>query len=112
MTDARINRGDIWWGSLNPAQGSEIKKTRPCLVLTQDTLNRLRRSVVVVPLSRAARPHPPVTVKITCLGKPAVAIVDQISAVARHRLKSRANTLRPEELDKVCNAVSTILELQ
>jgi mRNA interferase MazF len=59
MTEPTIMRGDIWWVSLDPAQGSEIKKTRPCIVLSHSTVNRLRRTVVVVPLSSAAKPHPP-----------------------------------------------------
>jgi len=42
MTEQPVKRGDVWWISLDPAQGSEIKKTRPCVVLTHDTLNRLR----------------------------------------------------------------------
>jgi mRNA interferase MazF len=46
-----MKRGDIWWVALDPGQGSEIKKTRPCVVLTKDTLNRLRKTVVVVPLA-------------------------------------------------------------
>ncbi|MCD6293360.1 MAG: type II toxin-antitoxin system PemK/MazF family toxin [Deltaproteobacteria bacterium] len=54
MTASRIKRGDIWWVSLDPTQGSKIKKTQPCVVLTHDTLNRLRRTIVVVPLSTAA----------------------------------------------------------
>src|SRR2546427_714220 len=62
-------RGDIWWVSLDPTQGSEIRKTRPCLVLTANTLNRLRQTVVVVPLSTAARAHPPITVPVTCQGQ-------------------------------------------
>ena len=89
MTKTGIRRGDVWWVSLDPAQGSEIKKTHPCVVLTHDTLNDLRRTVVVVPLSTGAKPHPPITIPLTCQGKPAVAIVDQIRAVAKHRLRSK-----------------------
>jgi mRNA interferase MazF len=111
VTDADIKRGDIWWVSLDPVQGSEIKKTRPCVVLTHDSLNRLRRTVVVIPLSTAAKPHPPITVPVTCQDKSAVAVVDQIRAVAKHRLKSKLGPLATEELDEVCQAVSTILEL-
>ena len=112
MTGVVIKRGDIWWISLDPTQGSEIKKTRPCIVLTHDTINRLRRTVVVVPLSSAAKPHPPITVPVTCQGNSAVAVVDQIRAVAKHRLKSRIETISTEELDEVCQAVSTILEIR
>jgi len=112
MTEPKIKRGDIWWVSLDPTQGSEIKKTRPCVVLTHDTLNRLRRTVVVAPLSTAARPHPPVTIPVTCQGGSAVAVVDQIRAVAKHRLKSRIEALAIDELNEVCQAISTILELR
>jgi mRNA interferase MazF len=112
MSDTPIKRGDIWWVSLDPAQGSEIKKTRPCVVLTHDTMNRLRRTVIVVPLSTAARPHPPITIPVTCQGTSVVAVVDQMRAVAKHRLKSKVETLSPDELDEVCQAVSSILELR
>lgn len=107
-----IKRGDLWWVSLDPTQGAEIKKTRPCLVLSHDTINRLRRTVVVVPLSSASKPHPPITVPVTCQGQTAVAIIDQLRAVARHRLKSQIETLDPQELREVCQAVSSVLELR
>ncbi len=111
MTGAQIKRGEVWWVSLDPSQGAEIKKTRPCLVLTHDTLNRLRRTVVVVPLSTGAKPHPPITVPVTCQGQAAVAVIDQLRAVAKHRLKSRVETLAAGELGEVCRAVARILEL-
>ena len=89
MTNGTIRRGDIWWIGLDPTQGSEIKKTRQCVVFTHDTLNRLRRTAVVIPLSAAAKPHAPITIPVTYQGKATVAIVDQVRAVAKHRLKSR-----------------------
>jgi len=112
MTNATIRRGDVWWISLDPTQWSEIKKTRPCIVLTHDTINRLRQTVVVVPLSTAAKSHPPITVPVTCQGKAVVAVVDQIRAVAKHRLKAKIEALSVDELDEVCQAVSTILEIR
>ncbi len=112
MTDQPITRGDIWWISLDPTQGSEIRKTRPCVVLSHDTLNRLRHTVVVVPLSTAAQPHPPITIPVTCQGESCVAVIDQIRAVAKHRLKSRIEPLDRDELDEVCRAVASILEIR
>jgi mRNA interferase MazF len=109
---SQIKRGDVWWVSLDPTQGAEIKKTRPCLVLSHDTINRLRRTVVVVPLSSAGKPHPPITVPVTCQGQTAVAIIDQLRAVARHRLRSQIETLDRQELGEVCQAVSSVLELK
>jgi mRNA interferase MazF len=104
-------RGEVWWVSLDPAQGSEIKKTRPCLVLTANMLNRMRNTVVVIPFSTAAKPHPPITVSITCEGKNAVAVIDQVRAVAKHRLRSRIEIASPETLDAVIAALEQILEL-
>ena len=111
MSNTEIKRGDIWWVSLDPAKGAEIKKTRPCLVLTNNTLNRLRKTVVVVPLSTAAKAHPPITIQLTCEGQPAVAIIDQIRAVAKHRLKTRIESASTEAIKAVTRALSEIIEI-
>ncbi|MBI2891717.1 MAG: type II toxin-antitoxin system PemK/MazF family toxin [Nitrospirae bacterium] len=106
-----MRRGDIWWVNLDPTQGSEIKKTRPCLVLTSDTLNRLRKTVVVIPLSTAAKSHPPITIPIACKDRPTVAIMDQVRAVGKHRLRTRIESASAEAMNSVGKALSTILEL-
>lgn len=111
MKESAVRRGEVWWVGLDPTQGSEIRKTRPCLVLTSDTLNRLRKTVVVVPLSTAAKAHPPITVTVSCEGRPSVAVIDQIRAVGKHRLRSKIESIREGDLKAVCDAVSTILEL-
>jgi mRNA interferase MazF len=107
-----MRRGDIWWMALDPGQGSEIKKTRPCVVLTNDTLNRLRKTVVVVPLSTAAKAHTPITVPVTCQGRAAVAVIDQVRAVAKHRLQSKVESLSSKDLETITMALSTILEIR
>ena len=112
MSEPHVARGEVWWISLDPTQGAEIKKTRPCVVLTHDTLNQLRRTVVVIPLSTAARPHPPITIPVTCQGQPAVAIIDQIRAVAKHRLKSKLEDMTSNDLVAITRAISTILEIR
>jgi mRNA interferase MazF len=106
-----VLRGDVWWVSLDPTQGAEIQKTRPCLVLSSDVLNRFRQTVVVVPFSTSARPHPPISIAVTCQGKPSVAIIDQIRAVSRQRLKSKIETCSAATLRTVTKAVEVILEL-
>ena len=107
-----MTRGDVWWVALDPTQGSEIKKTRPCVVLTHDTLNRLRKTVVVVPLSTAATPHPPITVAVTCQGQAPAAVIDQIRAVAKHPRQSQMKTLSAIDLSAITRAISTILEIR
>ena len=112
MSEPDVARGEVWWVSLDPTQGAEIRKTRPCVVLTHDTLNKLRRTVVVIPLSTAAKAHPPITVPVTCQRQPAVAVIDQIRAVAKHRLKSKLETMTADDLAAISRAISTILEIR
>jgi mRNA-degrading endonuclease toxin of MazEF toxin-antitoxin module len=81
-------------------------------VLTHNTLNQLRKTVVVVPLSTATNPHPPITVPVTCQGRAAVAVIDQIRSVAKHRLQSKVETLVTKDLEAITRAISTILELR
>lgn len=111
MSEAAVVRGDIWWVALDPAQGSEIRKTRPCVVLTHNTLNQLRKTVVVIPLSSTAKPHPPITVPVMCQGQPAVAVIDQVRAVTKHRLKSKIEAMSHTDLVAINRAISTILEV-
>lgn len=108
MTPAR---GEVWWVRIDPTLGSEIRKTRPALVLTADVLNRMRQTVVVVPLSTAARAHPPVTVPVRCRGEQAVAVVDQVRAVSRERLVSKIETASEDDVLAVGEALARILEL-
>lgn len=104
-------RGEIWWVSLDPTQGSEIKKTRPCLVITSNTLNRLRQTVVVIPFSTAARAHPPLTINVTCQGKKAVAVIDQVRAIAKHRLRAKIESATPQIIESVTQSLAQILEM-
>jgi mRNA interferase MazF len=111
MIEIPVKRGEIWWIDLDPSQGSEIRKTRPCLIITNDTLNRLRKTIVVIPLSTAAKPHPPITVNIQCQGKNVVAVIDQIRAVGKHRLKNKIESISDYDFEKVLKAISEILEI-
>ena len=52
-------RGEVWWVRLDPTLGSEIAKTRPCVIVSGNVFNRLRRTVVVLPLSTAPPPSRP-----------------------------------------------------
>ena len=104
-------RGDVWWVSLGPTVGSEIAKTRPCVILTNNILNDRRRTVVVVPLSSSPRPNPPLLVAVVCEGRPATAVIDQIRAVSKERLQRRMSALSTEHLDDLEAALKQILDL-
>lgn len=104
-------RGEVWWVRLDPTLGSEIKKTRPCLVVSTNVLNERRRTVVVVPLSSAPQASPPLLVPVVCADRPAVAVLDQIRAVAKERLDRPMGSLSTEHMEAVEDGLRQIFEL-
>ena len=104
-------RGEIWWVNLDPSIGSEINKTRPCVVISNGVVNQHRRTVVVIPLSTSPRAAPPVVVSVQCAGRPAVAMIDQVRAIARERLKDRIELLSAGQLGAIEDALREILDL-
>lgn len=106
-----IKRGSIYWTNLNPTRGSEIRKKRPCVVVGVDPVNRARRTVVVIPLSSSEKAHPPLAISITCMGKKAIAITDQIRAVDKSRLIEPCDEMNPEEMKNLEQGLKIVLGL-
>jgi mRNA interferase MazF len=106
-----MKRGDVWWTEFDPARGVEVRKTRPAAILSIDQVNRARGSVVVVPLSTAPRPYPPISVAVTSVGRPSIAKCDQVRVVGKSRLTRLAGALSADDLRTVENAVRQILGL-
>jgi mRNA interferase MazF len=104
-------RGEIWRVALDPTLGSEIRKTRPCIVVSAKVLNERRRTVVVFPLSSSPKGVPPILIPITCDGRPAVAVSEQIRAVAKERLRNRLGVVTDEELAALEDGLRQILQL-
>jgi len=106
-----IRRGDVWWVALDPSVGSEIRKTRPAVVLTADPLNRARHTVVIIPLSTKPKSRPPVTIGAASAGEGAVAVCDQVRAVDKTRLVRRHGRLASAEMQAIDAAMRAILAL-
>src|SRR5439155_10671612 len=83
-----INRFEVYLINLDPTVGSEIKKTRPCLVVSPDEINHNIRTVIVAPLTTRGQPYP---TRVSCRfkGKNGQVVLDQIRAVDRSRLVKR-----------------------
>ena len=87
-----INRFDVYLINLDPTIGSEIHKTRPCLVVSPDEVNHNLRTAIVAPMTSRGRPYPS---RVGCRfkGKLGQVALDQIRAVDRARLVKRLGRL-------------------
>jgi len=106
-----VERGEIWWINLDPAQGREIRKRRPCVVLSANEVNRVRSTPVVIPLSSSPEAAPPIVLAVPSAGKDSVAVVDQIRAVDKKRFLGRAGVLSDADLRNLEVAAKQILQL-
>jgi mRNA interferase MazF len=111
MESMTMNRGDIYWVDLEPTKGSEIKKKRPCLILSANPINKARRTVVVIPLSSSKTVAPPITVTISCLKKEAIAVIDQIRTVDKSRILEFIETSNDHDMLKIEHALRQVLVL-
>lgn len=101
-------RGEIWWVEFDPAVGSEIRKTRPAIVISNDMANQYMSRVQVIPLSsNVERIYPSETV-VTVGGQKSKAMADQIMTADKGRLKERCGKLTQADMA----AVETVLKIQ
>ncbi len=106
-----LKRGNVYWINLDPTQGSEKRKMRPCVIVGATPINQARRTVVIIPLSTAGKPRPPIVTPVTCLEKKVTAVCDQIRAVDKTRLIKEAGELSVEDMAEVENSLRQVLSL-
>ena len=89
--------GDIWLAQLEPTVGSEIRKTRPYVVISPDDMNLHLRTVIVAPMTTGSRPAA-FRVPLTFQGKAGLIVLDQIRTLDTARLVKRLGALRAPTL--------------
>jgi mRNA interferase MazF len=92
-----VRRGEVWLAALDPTLGSEIQKTRPCLIVSPDELNAHLRTVIVAPMTTGSRPAP-FRVAVRFKGKDGLALADQIRTLDKVRLVKRAGKVEASTL--------------
>jgi mRNA interferase MazF len=83
-----VNRGEIWLAALDPTVGSEIQKTRPCLIVSPPEMHGHLRAAIVAPMTTGARPAGS-RVALSFKGKRGLVLLDQIRAIDKQRLVKR-----------------------
>lgn len=87
-----ISRFDVYLVSLNPTQGHEIRKTRPCVVISPDEMNHHIGTVIVAPMTTKGRDYP-TRIPLTFHRKKGQIVLDQIRTVDKSRLVKRLGKL-------------------
>lgn len=92
MAVARVGRGDVFLVYLDPTRGGEIRKTRPCVIVSPDELNAHLETFIVAPLTTGSHSYP-FRVACTFQGKSGHVVLEQIRTVDRERLVKRLGVL-------------------
>jgi len=90
-----VNRFDVYLINLDPTVGSEIQKTRPCLVISPDEMNRYIRTVIVAPMTTAGKDYP---TRVSCKfkKKKGQIVLDQIRTIDKTRLIKKLGSINPD----------------
>jgi len=92
-----VARGDIWLVTLDPTVGSEIRKSRPCVVVSPAEMHDYLRSVIVAPMTTKGRPAP-FRIPLSHGGKKGLILLDQVRSVDKVRLAQKLGTVSARTL--------------
>jgi len=106
-----MKRGDIWWVNFDPAVGSEIKKTRPAVIVSNDISNEYSTRVQVIPATSATKKLYPCEAFVFIKDKKSKVMADQIMTVSKTRLRDKIGTITDEEIGDIDYILSLQLEL-
>lgn len=107
---ARVpSRGEVFLAELDPVRGSEIRKTRPCVVISPDELNHHLSTTIVAPLTTGRHPYP---YRVPCrfAGKSGHIVLDQLRTVDHVRLRKRLGSVTPATLRAVLQVLAELFE--
>ena len=102
-----VKRFDVFLVNLDPTVGSEIKKTRPCLVISPDEMNRHINTVIVAPMTTKGKPYP---TRVACRfdGKDGQIVLDQIRTVDKVRLVKRLGSISASVQESVLQVLAEL----
>ena len=102
-----VKRGEIWLVNLDPTVGSEIKKTRPCVIISPPEMHNYLCTAIIAPMTTGSRPAP-FRIAIRHGGKNGLILLDQIRAVDKARLVKRAGAIGSAALSATLAALAEV----
>ncbi len=100
-----IDRFDIFLVNLDPTKGHEIKKTRPCLIISPDEMNHYIGTVIIAPLTTKGRSYP-TRIPITFERKKGYIVLDQVRTIDKSRLVKKLGRISKDTSQKVLEALA------
>jgi mRNA interferase MazF len=102
-----VTRGEVWLVTLDPTVGSEIRKTRPCVILSPPEMHDYLRTVIVAPMTTGAR-RAPYRIPITFQGKGGLILLDQLRTLDKVRLVKRLGNMTSPTLALTLQALHRV----
>jgi len=102
-----VRRFEVYLVRLDPTEGREIRKTRPCLVISPDEMNRHIDTVIVAPMTTKGRPYP-TRVPVRFQRKTGQIVLDQLRTVDKARLVKRLGTIVPNTANHVLTLLAEL----
>jgi mRNA interferase MazF len=104
-----VKRGEVWLVALDPTLGTEIQKTRPCLIVSPAEMHDHLRAVIVAPMTTGSRPAG-FRVPLSFMGKEGLVLLDQIRTVDKQRLVKRLGQIADGSLRMVLDTLREVFE--
>ncbi len=104
-----FNRFDVFLVALDPTLGEEIKKTRPCAIVSPDEMNRHIQTVIVAPMTTGGIKYP-TRIPVTFRGKRGQLVLDQVRTVDKSRLVKKLGALTEATSRSICSKLVEVFE--
>ena len=109
--EKNVKRGEVYWVNLDPTIGTETKKVRPAVIISNDAQNKVGHGYIVAPITSVVKNVYPFEVKIDINGNISKAMLDQIRTIDHQRLGARLSKVSAEELNHIERAIKIVLNL-
>ena len=110
MNPVRVKTGEVWLACLDPTVGSEIQKTRPCVLISPAEMHDYLRTVIVAPMTTGSRVAG-FRIPITFQGKSGLILLDQIRTLDKSRLVKRVGAVHATTLEKTLRTLQAVFDL-